>query len=82
MTSAIIHHGKARAVTRVNKAAWINKPKTDSNRSETPALQENTLIPGMMAYGPSEGRRSSDILEADFLDPASQMSGNYNNSLS
>ena len=52
------------------EAAWINRPKTNSSRSEASALAEKTPIPRVQGDGSMPDRRSCAILEADFLDPA------------
>jgi putative transposase len=57
-------------------AAWTNRPKTNSSRSEACALAENTLIPRVQGDGSMRDRRSCGILEADFLDPAPRPPGN------
>jgi hypothetical protein len=54
----------------VPEAAWINKPKTNSSRSEACALAEKTRIARVQGDGSMRDRRSRGILEADFLDPA------------
>jgi hypothetical protein len=54
----------------VPEAAWINKLKTNSSRSEACALAENTLIPRVWRDGSMRDRQSCGILEADFPDPA------------
>jgi hypothetical protein len=60
----------------VPEAAWINKAKTHSGRSEACAPAENTLIPRVQGDGSMRDRPSCGILEADFLDPAPRPPGN------
>jgi hypothetical protein len=60
----------------VPEAAWINKAKTNSSRSEACALAEKTPIPRVQGDGSMPDRRSCGILEADFLDPAPRPPGN------
>jgi hypothetical protein len=60
----------------VPEAAWINKPKTNSSRSEACALTEKTLIPRVQGDGSMQDRRSCGIPEADSLDPAPRPPGN------
>lgn len=57
----------------VSEAAWINKPKVES---EEVVLAENASIPGVVEYGSAGDRRSGDILEGDFSSKASQPHGN------
>jgi putative transposase len=59
------------------EAVWINKPKTDSNGSESRALAGNSLKPEVLGYGPLGDHRSWSIQEADFHDPDSQLLQNY-----
>jgi putative transposase len=55
------------------EAAWINKPKVESNKI---LLAETTPIPGVAEYGPVGDRRSSGIQESDFLNQVSKTDGN------
>jgi putative transposase len=54
-------------------AAWINKPKVQSNRL---MLAENVPIPGVVAYESGGDRPSWGILEGDFSDLPAQVPGN------
>lgn len=55
------------------KAAWINKPKAESNHV---TLAETTAIPGVVGDGLSEDRRSWGILETGFINQAGKTDGN------
>jgi putative transposase len=55
------------------EAAWINKPKAESDPL---VLAENTSIPGVLGYGLEGDHRSSSILEVDFSGKASKTDGN------
>lgn len=57
----------------VPQAAWINKPKSESNKI---LLAETTAIPGVAGDGPLGDRRSWDILETDFSNQAGKTDGN------
>ena len=54
------------------EAAWINKPKTDSNKV---ALAEAIPIPGVVDLGPGD-RQSWDIPDSDFSNGAGKTDGN------
>jgi len=58
------------------EAAWINKPKVESNNT---LIAETTAIPGVVDYGPVGDRRSSGILETDLSNQASKTDGNDTN---
>lgn len=55
------------------EAAWINKPKAESNNV---MLAETIVIPGVAGDGSQEDRRSWGILETDFLCQAGKTNGN------
>ena len=55
------------------EAAWINKPKVESERI---MLAEMIPIPGVVVDGSEIDRRSLDILESDISDHAGQTLGN------
>jgi len=57
----------------VPKAAWINKPKIESE-DDGPA--KTALIPRVVGYVPVRDRRSWGILEADFSEPVTIVTGN------
>jgi putative transposase len=58
-------------------AAWINKPKTETNGSEAEVVPEKVLIPGVVGYGPEGDRRSWGNLEGGLLDPDPRANENY-----
>jgi len=55
------------------EAAWINKPKAESNDV---ALAETIVFPGVVGDGSPDDRRSWGILETNFLGPAGKTKGN------
>ena len=57
---------------RLPEAAWINKPKAESNQV---MLAETMKIPGVEGYGPGGDRRSWGILEEDFSNRARKTDG-------
>lgn len=54
------------------EAAWINKPKAESNQV---VLAETMTIPGVVGHGPEGDRRSRVILEGDFSNRAGKTDG-------
>ena len=60
----------------VPEAAWINKPRTDLNRSQNRDLEEKFQIPRVPEYGFAGDRRSSAISEADSSDPDTEVTRN------
>jgi putative transposase len=54
------------------EAAWINKPKAESNQV---MLAETMTIPGVEGYGPGGDPRSRGILEGDLLNRAGKTDG-------
>jgi len=57
---------------RLPEAAWINKPKAESNQV---MLAETMTIPGVEGYAPGGDRRSRGILEEDFSNRAGKTDG-------
>jgi putative transposase len=58
-------------------AAWINKPKTETNGTDAGVGPEEVLIPGVVGYR-SEGDRQSWVnLEGGLLDPDPRANENY-----
>jgi hypothetical protein len=57
----------------VPEAAWINKPKVESNKV---MLAEMTQNSGVSGFSPGTDRRSWDILEADFSSQADKTDEN------
>jgi putative transposase len=55
------------------EAAWINKPKAESNKVTS---AESMPIPRVVGDGPGIDRRSGGILEAGFSDQAGKTDGN------
>jgi putative transposase len=55
------------------EAAWINKPKVESNQV---TIAKNTSIPGAVGDGQEGDRRSWAILESDFSKQVSKTDGN------
>jgi putative transposase len=60
----------------VPEVAWINKPRTDLNRSQNRDLEEKSQIPRVPEYGFARDRRSSGISEADSSDPDTEVTRN------
>jgi putative transposase len=54
------------------EAAWINKPKAESNQV---VFAETMTIPGVVGHGPEGDRRSRGILEGDFSNRAGKTDG-------
>ncbi len=54
------------------EAAWINKPKAESNQV---VLAETMTIPGVVGHGPGGDRRSRGILDGDFSNRAGKTAG-------
>ena len=59
-------------------AAWINKPKTITGKSEVVLVTENAQIPGVVGYGSEGDRRSWGNLQGDFRNPTPQLPGKDN----
>jgi hypothetical protein len=65
--------GMSGNVRRNRQAAWINKPKVESEKG---MLAENIPIPGVSVDGSEIDRRSWGILEKDICRQAGQTLGN------
>jgi putative transposase len=62
---------------RLPEAAWINKPKTTSNRAEILAIPNNAPIEEVSEHGPAGDHRSRGFPGAHSSDPTLEVNGNY-----